>query len=514
MNRALDPLVDGPVSPPERTQPDVHPEVGGARILALIGRGPDGASYLARSDRYGDVEVWRLAPQAVTPSLRRSVTALSTISSEAMLPIHAAMLDDRFPFLIVGRTSRDPSEGWELSAAALRERAVALAGALGEAHRLDVRGALGPRSVGIDPEGRARLDPTGLRVRQEPEPTPPPELADGGPPDAAGDVWTLGAILSAAPAANALEPTLRAMRDPAPERRPRALEVARALSGGPAESPRPADAAPKSPPAVPPTRPGSGGAPNRGDARAAHQHTRPSRGEAGEDEAAEDESEAERFGLPSHLGAYELIEQIGAGGMGRVFRARDVAGGPDVAVKILLPGWARDPELVERFRREARLLSRNPEPLRGALHRRQRRSGLPFPGDGAGPGRERRRAPRRAREARRRAGLGHRLRRGPRALGGPRARVGAPRHQAGEPPGQSDGRASRGEALRLRHRPLDRPRARRSSPATPCRARPRSWRPSRSRAASWTRGPTSTRSAPRSTVCSPASRRSPGRERW
>jgi len=50
---------------------------------------------------------------------------------------------------------------------------------------------------------------------------------------------------------------------------------------------------------------------------------------------------------------YELIELIGEGGAARVYRARDHLLGRDVAVKVLRPELAGDPEFSERFRREA-----------------------------------------------------------------------------------------------------------------------------------------------------------------
>ncbi len=52
------------------------------------------------------------------------------------------------------------------------------------------------------------------------------------------------------------------------------------------------------------------------------------------------------------LGAYQLIEIIGTGGMAVVYRARQIALGRDVAVKILPPHLALDPNFAERFRRE------------------------------------------------------------------------------------------------------------------------------------------------------------------
>ncbi len=54
------------------------------------------------------------------------------------------------------------------------------------------------------------------------------------------------------------------------------------------------------------------------------------------------------------LGHYELIESIGAGGMAAVLRARDLELGRIVALKILPPDSARDPESIIRFKQEAR----------------------------------------------------------------------------------------------------------------------------------------------------------------
>jgi len=54
---------------------------------------------------------------------------------------------------------------------------------------------------------------------------------------------------------------------------------------------------------------------------------------------------------------YEILEKIGAGGMGEVYRARDTKLGRDVAVKILPPVFARDAERMARFRREAQVLA-------------------------------------------------------------------------------------------------------------------------------------------------------------
>src|SRR5579859_6362117 len=57
------------------------------------------------------------------------------------------------------------------------------------------------------------------------------------------------------------------------------------------------------------------------------------------------------------LGPYEIVESIGAGGMGEVYRARDSRLGRDVAVKVLPAALSRDAERLKRFEQEARAAS-------------------------------------------------------------------------------------------------------------------------------------------------------------
>ena len=57
------------------------------------------------------------------------------------------------------------------------------------------------------------------------------------------------------------------------------------------------------------------------------------------------------------LGTYEILAPLGAGGMGEVYRARDLRLGREVAVKVLPRDLANTPEIRARFEREARLIS-------------------------------------------------------------------------------------------------------------------------------------------------------------
>src|SRR5262245_28427656 len=59
----------------------------------------------------------------------------------------------------------------------------------------------------------------------------------------------------------------------------------------------------------------------------------------------------------TRLGPYEITVQIGAGGMGEVYRARDARLDRDVAIKILPAAVATDPERIARFEREAKTLA-------------------------------------------------------------------------------------------------------------------------------------------------------------
>jgi serine/threonine protein kinase len=90
----------------------------------------------------------------------------------------------------------------------------------------------------------------------------------------------------------------------------------------------------------------------------------------------------------THLGSYEILAPIGAGGMGEVYRAHDTKLGRDVAIPVLPETFAHDPERLSWFQREAKMLAS----LNHPKHRGDLRTGggrqQELSGDGAGSGRD------------------------------------------------------------------------------------------------------------------------------
>jgi eukaryotic-like serine/threonine-protein kinase len=79
----------------------------------------------------------------------------------------------------------------------------------------------------------------------------------------------------------------------------------------------------------------------------------------------------------TRLGPYEIVEPIGAGGMGEVYRALDTRLGRHVAVKTLSGEVAGRPERLARFEREARLLASLNHPHIGSIYGVEEASGQP-----------------------------------------------------------------------------------------------------------------------------------------
>jgi serine/threonine-protein kinase len=70
----------------------------------------------------------------------------------------------------------------------------------------------------------------------------------------------------------------------------------------------------------------------------------------------------------TRLGPYEITALLGVGGMGEVYRARDTKLNRDIALKILLPSVANDPDRRARFSREAHLLASLNHPNIAHIH--------------------------------------------------------------------------------------------------------------------------------------------------
>ena len=68
------------------------------------------------------------------------------------------------------------------------------------------------------------------------------------------------------------------------------------------------------------------------------------------------------------LGVYQILDLLGVGGMGEVYRARDTRLDRDVAVKVLPRLFSADPERLARFAREARLLASLNHPHIAAIY--------------------------------------------------------------------------------------------------------------------------------------------------
>ena len=73
----------------------------------------------------------------------------------------------------------------------------------------------------------------------------------------------------------------------------------------------------------------------------------------------------------TQLGSYEVLDPLGAGGMGEVYRARDVKLKRDVAIKVLPEQFSRDNERLARFRREAQVLAALNHPNIAAVYGRE-----------------------------------------------------------------------------------------------------------------------------------------------
>ena len=73
------------------------------------------------------------------------------------------------------------------------------------------------------------------------------------------------------------------------------------------------------------------------------------------------------FAIGKHIGDYEILSMLGVGGMGKVYKVRNVISDRMEAMKILLPDLSSNQGLADRFLREIRLLAALNHPNIAAL---------------------------------------------------------------------------------------------------------------------------------------------------
>src|SRR5438093_13155487 len=80
----------------------------------------------------------------------------------------------------------------------------------------------------------------------------------------------------------------------------------------------------------------------------------------------------------THLGPYEVISPLGAGGMGEVYRARDTRLGREVAIKVLPAAFSQDADRLRRFEQEARAVGMLNHPNILIIHDIGTHEGAPY----------------------------------------------------------------------------------------------------------------------------------------
>src|SRR5262245_13853313 len=78
------------------------------------------------------------------------------------------------------------------------------------------------------------------------------------------------------------------------------------------------------------------------------------------------------------LGPYEILDQIGAGGMGEVYRAKDPRLGREVAIKVLPASFSADADRLRRFEQEAKAAGVLNHPNITAVYDIGQHSGAPY----------------------------------------------------------------------------------------------------------------------------------------
>src|SRR3954462_13754425 len=78
------------------------------------------------------------------------------------------------------------------------------------------------------------------------------------------------------------------------------------------------------------------------------------------------------YNIGDRVGDYEIIDVLGAGGMGKVYKVRNVISERLEAMKVLLPNLESDPDLADRFMRGIKVQASLTHPNIAGLHTAQR----------------------------------------------------------------------------------------------------------------------------------------------